>query len=253
MNKLIGRNVFGVVALAVAAILIVTGLAAAEKPVRSVEGNLETIFNGGFTPKVLSKKKPTPITFNISGQVLTLDGTHPPALKEFVLEGDKHVSIDVNGIPKCTAGKLQSTTTAQARKACGPAVIGTGKTEVGVKLEEQPEIPTKSELLAFNGGTKGGVTTLFIHAYITVPTPVAVITTVKIKKIHKGRFGLLSVASIPKIAGGTGSVKSFSLKLDKGILSATCPDGHLNARGSAVFTGAPTLSGEVERPCTGKG
>lgn len=253
MNKLNGRYVFGVVALAVAATLIATGLAAAEKPVRVVEGNLETIFNGGFSPKVLSKTKPTPITFNISGQIHTLDGTHAPAIKEFVLEGDKHVSISVKGIPECTAGKLESRTTEQARKICGPALIGTGKTEVGIKLEEQPEFFTNSELLAFNGGVKGGVTTLFVHAYITVPTPAAVVTTVKIKKIHKGHFGLLSVASIPKIAGGTGSVKSFSLKLNKGILSATCPDGHLNARGSAVFTNGPTLSGEVIRLCTGKG
>lgn len=253
MNKLSGRNVFGVVALAAAAILMVSGLAAAEKPVRVVQGNLETIFNGGFSPKVLSKTKPTPITFSISGQIRTLDGTHPPALKEFVLEGDKHAGISVKGIPVCPQSRLQSRTTEQVRKICGPSLIGTGKTEVGIKLADQPEIFTKSELLAFNGGAKGGVTTLFIHAYITVPTPAAVVTTVKIKKIHKGRYGLLSVASIPKIAGGSGSVKSFSLKLNKGILSATCPDGHLNARGTAVFAEGLHMSGEVVRPCTGKG
>jgi hypothetical protein len=241
------------VALAVAAVLIVTGLAAAEKPVVSVNGKVETEFNGGFSPKTLSKKKPTAIAFNISGKIRTLDGSHPPALKEFVLEGDKHAGISVQGIPKCTAGELQSTTTAQARKVCGPALIGTGKTEVGIKLEEQPEFFAKSELLAFNGGTKGGITTLFVHAYITVPTPAAVVSTVKITKIHKGRYGLLSVASIPKIAGGFGSVKSFSLKLNKGILSATCPDGHLNARGTAVFAEGLHMSGEVQRPCTGKG
>lgn len=70
MNKLNGRCVFGVVALAVAAVLMVTGLAAAEKPVRVVVGEIETIFNGGFSPKVLSKTKPTPVTFSISGQII---------------------------------------------------------------------------------------------------------------------------------------------------------------------------------------
>jgi hypothetical protein len=80
-----------------------------------------------------------------------------------------------------------------------------------------------------------------------------VVTTVKIKKIHKGRYGLLSVASIPKIAGGSGSVKSFSLKLNKGIISATCPDGHLDARGTAVFAEGTKMSGGVVRACTGKG
>jgi hypothetical protein len=254
MSKLNGRYVFGVVALAVAAILIVSGLAGAEQPVKVVQPPYEIEFNGGFSPKVLSKTKPTPVVFKISGKIRRIDGTHPPALKEFLLEGDKHASISVKGVPTCSQGKLQATTTAQARKVCGPALIGTGKTEVGIKFPEQePEIPVKSELLAFNGGFKGGVTTLFVHAYITVPTPAAIVTTVKVKKIHKGRYGLLSVASIPKIAGGSGSVKSFSLKLNKGIISATCPDGHLDARGSVVFVEGTKISGAVSRACTGKG
>lgn len=256
MNKRISY-VFAAAALAVAVVAIGAGVAAAEKPVVVRVGDLEAEFNGGFSPKVLSKTKPTPISFNISGKVRTLDPAaegHPPALKEFLLEGDKHVSISVKGIPVCKAGRIESTDTTAAKKACGPALVGTGKTEVGIKFPEQPkEIPVKSDLLVFNGGFKGGVTTLFIHAYITVPTPAAIITTVKIKKIHKGRYGLGSVATIPKIAGGSGSVKSFSLSLQKGILSGTCPDGHLNARGTAVFADGTRASGGVVRKCTGKG
>lgn len=244
-------------ALTAAVALSVSGLAAAEKPVTIVSGEIHAEFNGGFSPKVLSKKKPTPISFNVSAKLKSLnpdvEKQHLPALKEFLLEGDKHAGISVKGIPTCTAGKLQSRNTTEARKICGPALIGTGKTEAGIKFEEQPEIPVHSELLAFNGGVRGGVTTLFIHAFITVPTPAAVVTTVKIKKIHKGRYGLLSVASIPKIAGGAGSVKSFSLTLKKGIISATCPDGHLNARGTAVFADGTRISGGVVRTCTGKG
>ncbi|HET8567023.1 MAG TPA: hypothetical protein VFL77_11180 [Solirubrobacterales bacterium] len=243
-------------ALVLGATAIGAGVAAAEQPVKTVVGKIETEFNGGFSPKVLSKKKPTPISFDISGKIRTLDPAdegHPPALKEFLLEGDKHASISVKGIPVCKPGQLQAQDTAHARKICGPALVGSGKTEVGIKFPEQPEIPVKSELLVFNGGFTGGVTTLFIHAYITVPTPAAIVTTVKVKKIHKGRYGLGSVSTIPKIAGGSGSVKSFSLTLQKGILSATCPDGHLNARGSAILADGTKLSGGVVRPCTGKG
>lgn len=259
MKKMWGKYAVATAALTIAAALTVTGWAAAEQPVKVVEPPYETVFNGGVSPKALSKKELTPITFNISGQLRTLNGEHVPPLKEFVLEGDKHVSVSVKGIPTCTAGKLVSTTTVQARAACAPAIVGTGKTEVGIKFPDQPnEIPVKSELLAFNGGFKGGVTTLFIHAYITVPTPAAIVTTVKIKKIHKGRYGLESIASIPKIAGGSGSVKMFSLTLPKGkngILAATCPDGHLNARGTAIFNDAEhtKISGSVVRTCVGKG
>jgi hypothetical protein len=250
MNKRISHLIVAA-ALTAAAVLLATGLAAAEKPVKVVAGELEAEFNGGFTPKVLSKKKPTPITFFISGKFRSLNAQekHVPAIKEFLFEGDKHASIDVKGIPTCKASQLQSTDTAHAEKACGPAIVGTGNTEAGIKFPEQPEIPAKSKLL----GVKGGVTTLFIHAYITVPTPAAIVTTVKIKKIHKGRYGTGTVATIPKIAGGFGSVKSFSLTLQKGILTATCPDGHLNARGTAVFADGTRASGGVVRACTGKG
>ena len=250
-------SLFLAAALAAAIVLVASGLAAAEKPVTVVGGEIHAEFNGGFTPKVLSKKKPTPIGFNISAKLKSLnpdpEKQHLPAMKEFLLEGDKHASISVKGISVCPPGKLQSTTTQAAKKACGPALIGSGKTEVGIKFPEQPELFVQSELLAFNGGVRGGVTTLLIHAYITVPTPAAIVTTVKVKRIHKGRYGLGSVASIPKIAGGSGSVKSFSLTLDKGILSATCPDGHLNARGKAIFADGTSLSGSVVRACTGKG
>ena len=66
-------------ALAVFVALLVAGFASAEKPVAVKAGNLELTFNGGFTPKALSKTKPTPIALNVSGKIATLDGTHPPA------------------------------------------------------------------------------------------------------------------------------------------------------------------------------
>lgn len=244
-----------VVVLCVAVGVLAIGIEAAAKPVKSRAGLIETEFDGGFAPKALPKKKPATISFNILGKIRSLDPQeqHPPALREFDFEGDKHVSVDVDGIPVCSAGQIQSTDTAHARKACGPAIIGTGKTEAGVKFPEQPEINVRSELLAFNGGEHGGVTTFYIHAYLAAPVTAAIVTTVKIKKIHKGRYGTLAIASIPRIAGGSGSVKSFSLTIDKGVLWATCPDGHLNARGTAVFADGTSLSAGVVRPCTPKG
>ncbi|HEX5983268.1 MAG TPA: hypothetical protein VFY69_03590 [Solirubrobacterales bacterium] len=252
MNK---RFVGLIAAVTVTAVLVVGGIATAAKPVTSVSGDIHTEFNGDFSPKVLSKNKLTPISFWISGKMKTLSGQHIPPMKEFLLEGDKNASISVEGIPICPPGKLQSTTSAAARKACGNALVGSGKAKAGIKFDEQAEIPVTSELLAFNGGFRGGVTTLYLHAYITVPTPAAIITVVKIKRIKKGRYGLLSTAKIPKIAGGSGSVTFFKLQLKKGILSAKCPDGKLAARGSATFGSIPptTLNGAVVRPCTGKG
>ena len=242
---------------AVIAVVALAGLTlvatVAAKPEKVVVGNLEVEYDGGFSPKALPKNKLTPISFFLWSKLKTVDGKHPPAIKEFKLEGDKNVVVDVKGVPTCTSGKLQSQTSAAARKVCGPAIVGSGTTEVEVQFPEQPPIDVKSELLAFNGGFRGGVTTLYIHAYLTAPVTAAIVTTVKIKKVKKGRYGTESIASVPKIAGGSGSVTYFNLKFDKGILFAKCPDGRLQAHGTGVFADGTKASATVIRPCTPKG
>ncbi len=233
--------------------LTVAGIATAEKPVKVRAGNLELEFNGGFTPKTLSKTKLTPITLNVSGKLKTVDGTHPPALKEFNVETDKNGAIEVKGLPVCTASKLQSQDTKHAEAICKSAIIGSGQAKAEIAFPEQAPIPATSKIIAFNGGFSGGVTTLYIHAYLTVPTPAAIVTTVKIKKIHAGRYGLKAVSTIPKIAGGSGSVTDFNLTINKkGVLLAKCPDGKLQARGEAKFSDGTVAKAEVLRTCTGK-
>ncbi len=234
--------------------LTVAGAAVAEKPVKVRAGNLELTFNGGFTPKKLSKTKPTPIKFNISGKIRTLDGSHPPALKEFVLEADKNAGIDVKGVPTCRSGQLQSRDSAGAKAACRKAIIGTGTAKAEIQFPEQAPIPVNSPLYLFNGGKRGGKTTLFLHAYITVPTPAAIVTTIKIKRFKNGRYGLKSVATIPKIAGGSGSVTSFNLNITKrGVLTAKCTDRKLQAHGMAKFSDGTKASATVVRTCRPKG
>jgi hypothetical protein len=233
--------------------LTVAGIATAEKPVKVRAGNLDLTFNGGFTPKKLSKTKLTPIKLNVEADIATVDGTHPPALKEFNVQTDKNGAINVKGLPKCTSQKLQSQDTKHAEAICKSAIIGSGQATAEIAFPEQKPIPATSKIIAFNGGFKGGVTTLFVHAYLTVPTPAAIVTTVKVKKIHAGRYGLEAKSSIPKIAGGSGSVTHFDLLIDKkGVLSAKCPDGKLQAHGTAVFTDGTRASAEVIRTCTGK-
>lgn len=248
-----GGYLAAVIAVVALAGLTVVGSVFA-KPQKVIVGNIEVEYDGGFSPKAMPKNKLIPISFFLWSKIRAVDGKHPPAIKEFKLEGDKNVEVDVKGVPACTPGKLQSQTTAGARKACGEeTIVGSGTTEVEVQFPEQPPIDVKSELLAFNGGFKGGVTTLYIHAYLTAPVTAAIVTTVKIKKVKKGRYGTESVAVVPKIAGGSGSVTYFKLKFEKGILFGKCPDGKLQAHGTAVFADSTKASATVIRPCTPKG
>jgi hypothetical protein len=243
-----------VVALAIALGVAGVAVAGRHKPVHVIAGNLELTFNGGLTPEAVSKTKLTPVSLDVSGKINTVDGSHPAAMKEFLFEADKNTGVEVKGLPTCTAAKLQSQDTQHAEAICRPSIIGSGRATAEIAFPEQPPILAKTKIVAFNGGVAGGTTTFFIHAYLTVPTPAAIVSTVKIKKIHNGRYGLKSVTTIPKIAGGSGSVTAFNLTIDKkGVLLAKCPDGKIQAHGTAVFSDGTRASAEFLRTCIGKG
>lgn len=245
--------------------LAVVGLAIAkggEKPFVATVGNLRITANGNFSPTQLPKNKLAPITLNLSGKIETLDHTHPPAIQEVIVETDKNGAINAKGLPACTSGKLQAQTTAKARAICKTAIVGEGTTSVEVAFPEQRPFVIKSELLVFNGGVSGGKTKVFVHAYLSSPVSAAVVVPVTVSKIHNGRYGLKTVAKIPKIAGGYGSPLSFSLKVGRkftykgkqqSYLLAKCPDGHLNAKGVGIFSGGIRLAGSLVRTCTPKG
>ncbi len=253
------KRLISIMAIGAALAVAVAGIATADKPTVVQAGNLRLTLNGGFSPKALPKKgKPAPITLNVSGKIETLNGERPPALTEAIVETDKNGMIDVKGLPKCTSGKLQAQDTAAAEKICKTAIIGSGITNVEVEFPEQKPFIAKSKLTAFNGGVSGGTTTIFIHAFLSSPISAAVVTTVKISKIHNGRYGTKSVATVPKIANGYGSVKEFSLTFNRGykntpFLFANCPDGHLNAKATSVFADGTRLTGSFVRSCTPKG
>jgi hypothetical protein len=256
------KRLISILALAAVAAVAVAGIAVAEKPTVIRVGNMIFTVNGGFSPKALPKNTPTGITLNVEGKIQTADGTHPPALKEAIVETDKNGFVNAKGMPVCTSGKLQAQTTQNAEKACPTAIVGEGKATAEVEFAEQKPILVNTKLIAFNGGIAGGTTTIYIHAYFSAPVNGAIVTTVKIKKIHKGRYGLKSVATIPPLAGGAGSAVSFQLKFHRtftykgkkqNYFLAQCPDGHLNAHATGFFTNGDALSGNFVRTCTPKG
>jgi hypothetical protein len=250
--------VLGLAALAAVSAVGIATAAGGEKPVTVKVGNLEVTANGGFTPSALSKTKQTPIELKASGEVKEADGSHPPAARELIIEGDKNAEVHVKGIPTCTSGQLQATDTAAAMKACGPALIGIGQTTAQVAFAEQKPIDVPTQLQLFNGGEKGGKITWYAHAYFSNPISGAIVTTVTITKHKHGRFGTLAVAKIPQITGGSGSIISFNLaikKMVKGVnpISAKCTDGKLKVHVLAKFEDGTKAETEIIRACTSKG
>jgi hypothetical protein len=225
-------------------------------------GNLVLRLNGDVSPQKLPKRKLAPITLRVSGAIATTDGSQPPAAKTVTIDFDKQGTINARGLPVCRASALQSRDTKAARKACPTAIVGAGRTTVRVAFPEQPAFEARGPLVLFNGGVRRGVTTMYIHAYVNVPTPTALVTVVKIKKIGKGRFGTRAVARLPRIAGGSGSLTNFNLTIhrtfkyrgkNQSYLLARCASGRFFADATATFAEGSRIAGTIVRSCTARG
>src|SRR3954451_20541628 len=167
--------------------------------------NLVVTADGGFTPTTLPKKGFAPIKLHGFGKISTEDGSPPPVLETVTLWFDKHGKVETRGLPTCTPGKLAATTTAQARKLCPGAIVGTGFGKAVVNFPEQGPILAGSPITIFNGAPKHGNPTVLAHAHLTVPGPTTFVVPIEIQRVNDGRYGFKVVADIPRIAGGYGT------------------------------------------------
>lgn len=230
-------------------------------------GNLE--FRPGLllSPRAMPARTLVPATAGLFARIATKDGTHPSALRELALDLDKDVKLEAEGAPAC---KPPARTTSAVRKACGSAIVGAGTANIEFAFPEQKWLIVPNPLTVVHGGTRNGETTLYLHTFVTIPTPAAVVAKMTIRRFGSG---LRSLTRIPPIAGGAGSLIDFRVKLGRryydsegekrSLLMARCPDGVFRAAmPKVVFRNeakvpnvAPTtiLKGSVLVPCTPKG
>jgi len=267
------KSLILVLAVVVAALGLVAGASAVETCLRMSCSGLPTLvptFGGSVSPKTLPRHEYVPVAASVFGKIKTSDGTHPSALREMVIDIDKDMRINAEGYPTCEGGGRDIGRNPQAvLRACSDAVLGRGQGDFEIAFPEQAPIKVSSPLIVFNGGEKGGEVTLYIHAFLTVPAPTAIVTAVTITR--KGS-GIDAVAKIPVIAGGSGSVLDFSFKLAKtyaykgkgvGFLEAKCPDEVFRVSVPTLLfkneahtpaVGATTvLKGSFAVPCTPQG
>jgi hypothetical protein len=238
--------------------IAITAVASAEKPTVVRVGNVILALDGDVFPVALPEDTPAPITLKVSGAIATADGSQPPPIKKVIIETAKDGYINAKGLPACTLGRLEARDTKGAEKACPNSIVGKGSTTVRVAFPESAPFRARGKIVAFNGGVKDGITTMLIHTYVAVPTPTALVTTVKSRRVQNGPLGLRSVATIPAIAGGSGSIVKFDLTIHRlftykgekqSYLEAKCEHDSLLANVDAMFGDGSHIAGLLVRPC----
>jgi hypothetical protein len=244
----------------VAAALLGAGIARGEL-VQS--GDLRLAFNGGFAPHVLPRDRAAPVTLNLSGSILSVDGGRPPQVRRFSIAVNRYGSLFTRGLPVCHPGQLEATSTRGALSRCGGALVGHGRFTAILDFPNGL-FPVEGEALAFNGRV-GDRPAILMHIYASRPAQATVVLIFKISHPRRGRFGSVFSTTIPKIASDLGYVTSMHLSFDRryrfagrprSFLSARCaaPSGFPGtiftlARGRFVFANGQQLTTTLTRDC----
>jgi hypothetical protein len=258
MSRAQGRRIRGLaLAATLTAFLVVTisQNAPAEKPSHVASGNGEVIFGAGVAPTVVSKAKPTPVALSVFWDIATPAGLQPPQLNTLTLKLDGNVAIDLQGYPACNPS-LPYQGPHGPEQTCRRARIGSGTIAVSIALPEAEEVRLSRKLLIFNGGRNK----LYAYGRIDAPVPSAIVITGQVEKIHEGGYRTEVVFSVPRIAGGLGSLTSFKAMIGRrypdearqtGIVTLRCPGGKFVIHGDALFDDGTQIGEKVARTCQG--
>src|SRR6188472_677623 len=187
-----GKRITALAALT-AAFLLAASLAHAELVER---GNLFVKFAGGIAPTKLPREANAPITVRVDGTVKTLSGDRPPALRFISIAINRGGRIETQGLPRCRRSEIEASTSYRALKACGDALVGSGRYKAGVSFPEQNTFPLQGRILAFNA-IVGGQRAILAHVYGNKPYPNSRIFVFHIHETE-GTFGTVLSAALPK-------------------------------------------------------
>jgi hypothetical protein len=229
----------------------------------SQHGDLFVNFEGGLSPSALPRTSLAPIGVRVAGEVRTLSGERPPALRQIQIALNRGGHIDSRGLPLCELRELEASSNAQALANCGGALVGRGSYRAKTAFPEQLTFPSDGTILAFNGRLHGQQVILG-HIYGTKPVPISRIIIFHIRH-SGGTFGTTITGDLSPSLNRYGYVKGLDLSLHRvydyhgetrGYISAACsaPAGLGGAvfpfaRASMTFADGRRLSSVLTRSC----
>jgi hypothetical protein len=232
------------------------------------KGDVTVSFHGDISPRKLPRQGTAPVAVRMGAKIKGEDPANPPVLERIVLEINSHGVLSSKGLPRCPLARLNSISgSAEAKKACGEALIGHGNVTSRVTLPGQGAFASNGPLLAFNG-THKGKPAIFAQVATGAPLPLTYVIVFEVTKT-KGTFGTRLDATLPPIASEYGYISAFDMSLQRhyshngqklSYASAGCPApkgfdiaSFPLAKASYEFSGDRTLSQTLLRECKARG
>jgi hypothetical protein len=233
----------------------------------TARGDLFVKFSGGITPDALPRHSRAPISVNLEGTIRTLSGERPPALRKIVIAINHGGHIDAHGLPVCHRSQIEPSSTREALKACGPALVGDGSYDADISFPEQSAFPSEGRVLAFNTRI-GRKRAILAHIFGKDPLPITRIIVFHIRE-SRGTYGTVLTGNLPSSVNRYGYLNRISLDLHRNFtyrgkqrsyLSAACeaPAGFPGAvfafaHASMSFADGRELSSTLTRSCKVRG
>lgn len=221
--------------------------------------NLVLRADGGFQPRELPRRQYAPIDFQGHFDISAKGGGQPVALQQAVIDFDRDGRLDVNGLPSCRPEQISNASTAEARKICANAIVGTGHVEAVIASDSGP-VPASSLLTIFNGPKLDGNPTAILHARTTFPALQTYAIVVPIER-RAGAFRYRVTLNVPPLADGRGSISHVDVDIGRryqaggrrrSYVAARCSDGILTTHGRFTFADGTIIDGSVEKACRAK-
>lgn len=199
----------------------------------------------------LSRTEPTPVWMETTGRYRNGDGSHVPPVKELRFQADRHLALDLKGVPGCGGPGIHSDvrrSPGEMEDLCRESIVGRGEVTFEVEFPDQPKEKARgrSILVKADGSAK---IDLAVHMFITAPVTAEISIPIDIRRVDKGRIGWEAKLLFPKIAGGYGSLIDYSLRIGKPFLSATCVGRQLELRAITLFADGTSRSERAIRTC----
>jgi hypothetical protein len=224
----------------------------------SIPETVEFVATASVSPRNLPQTGSAPATLRFSFRAATLDGTHLPAISRFKVGLDRGLALALRRMPACNP-----TVETPIGRACGKARIGEGRVHFSIAFAEAEEIFTSGRVVLYNRGAQDGARTILAVAEMTAPTRASMVMTGQVRRTQSGRFGTEIVFSVPRVAGGAGSITALRMTIHgrrdvEGepveLLTERCPrDRELHIRLGVSFIDGSISEAQVVQPCTVRG